>query len=114
LDAGKSLTLHLSDAVLKNLPTTLSGTPRLYAQVDWVDGGTAQAGHGVVEEDTNGEKNNFADANGTACAATSGMPDLIVVNINMVSLSGQVAPAAVSPALGGGNPAPARPKPPKR
>jgi uncharacterized repeat protein (TIGR01451 family) len=114
LDAGKSLTLHLSDAVLKNLPTTLSGTPRLYAQVDWVDGGTAQAGHGVIEEGTNGERNNFADANGTQCAAVAGTPDLIVENINLVSLNGQVSPAAASPAMRGSNPAPARPKPPKR
>jgi uncharacterized repeat protein (TIGR01451 family) len=113
LGAGKTLTLHLSNAVLKNVPATLSGTPHLYGQVDWVDGGTPDAGHGVVEEGTGGEKNNFAGANGATCAATAGTPDLIIQSINAVSVAQQVAPAS-SPAVEGSAPAPERPKPPKQ
>jgi uncharacterized repeat protein (TIGR01451 family) len=114
LGAGKTLTLHLSNAVLKNVPTTLSGTPRLYGQVDWVDGGSTAAGHGVVEEGTGGERNNFAGSGGATCAATAGMPDLIVTSIEVVSVNQQVAPAAATPAVEGSAPAPERPKPPKQ
>jgi uncharacterized repeat protein (TIGR01451 family) len=112
LGPGQSYTLHLSDAIVKNMPTNLTGTPRVYAQVDWVDETTP--GMGVVWEGTPGEQNNVADANGAQCAATAGLPDLIVENINIVSLGQQVAPAAASPAVKGGSPAPVRPKPPKR
>jgi uncharacterized repeat protein (TIGR01451 family) len=114
LGAGKSRTLHLSEATMKNVPATLSGTPKLYGQVDWVDGGSATAGHGVVEEGASGERNNFAGSSGATCAATAGMPDLIVTSIDVVNVSQQVVPAAVSPAVEGGTPAPERPKPPKR
>jgi len=75
---------------------------------------TAVAGDGVIWEGTAGEQNNVADDNGAACASTNGLPDLIVENINMVSLGQQVAPAAAASAAGGSTPAPARPKPPKR
>jgi uncharacterized repeat protein (TIGR01451 family) len=114
LGAGKTLTLHLSDATMKNAPTNLSGSPRLYGQVDWVDGGAAPAGDGVIWEGAAGERNNVADINGATCAATSGLPDLIVQSINVVAVSQQVAPAASSPALEGGAPAPERPKPPEQ
>jgi hypothetical protein len=114
LGAGKSRTLHLSDALpaYKNVPTTLDGTPSLYGQVDWVDGGATAAGHGVVEEGTGGESNNFAGSGGATCAAAPGMPDLIIQSISVVSVAQQVAPAAALPALEGGAPAPERPRPP--
>jgi hypothetical protein len=116
LGAGKTRTLYLSEATMKNVPTTLSGTPRLYGQVDWVDStsGSITAGHGVVEEGVGGERNNFAGSGGAACAATAGYPDLIVAGIEVVNVSQQVVPAAVSPAVEGSAPAPERPQPPKR
>ncbi len=116
LGAGKTLTLHLSNAIYKNIPATLNGTPRLYGQVDWVDDntGSVAAGHGVVEEGTAGEQNNFAGSGGATCAATAGMPDLIIQSINVVSVAQQVAPAASASEVEGGAPAPERPNPPQQ
>jgi uncharacterized repeat protein (TIGR01451 family) len=85
LGAGQSLTLYLDDAaVTENLPASLPASPRLYAQVDWVDSGAIGSGLGVVDEGPGGEANNVADSGGNVCNATPGKPDLIVVSVTRV------------------------------
>jgi hypothetical protein len=86
--------LHLTDAVVKNVPNPLPTSPRLYAQVDLFDNTTP--GMGVVNEGAAGETNNIADSNGQACRATPGFPDLIVESIRMVSAAGAGTTAAVT------------------
>ena len=81
IGAGQSLTLYLGDAVVQAWPDSLPVSPTLYAQVDWwqIDGNL-----GVVDEGTDGEKNNVAGSSGNVCNATPGKPDLIVVSITRV------------------------------
>jgi len=89
LGAGQSLTLHLSDAVLKNMPGSLPSLPRLYAQVDLFDSSTP--GMGVVNEGSAGETNNVAGSEGSQCHATAGLPDLIVESIKLVNKTGSTS-----------------------
>jgi hypothetical protein len=105
--------LRLQDAVVSDVPTDLSGPMQLYAQVDWVDSGTP--GIGVVNEGASGEANNVAGANGAACSATAGLPDLIVDSIQVVNVtsSGQPAAATATSLPEGVEAAPDRPSPAK-
>jgi hypothetical protein len=108
LGAGQSYTLHLSDAVQKKLPAQLNGTPQLYGQVDWVDMTTP--GMGVVDEGSNGEKNNVAGPSGGTCSAVRGKADLIVESIRVVTGdSAQASSGDSLPTFPGEQPAPPRP-----
>jgi len=100
LGAGQSLTLHLADAVLKNMPSPLPTSPKLYAQVDLFDSSTP--GMGVVNEGSAGETNNVAGSEGSQCHATAGLPDLIVESIKLVNKAGSNSASveAAAPAAG--------------
>jgi hypothetical protein len=112
LGPGQSVSLHLADAVLKNMPTPLPASARLYAQVDLFDNATP--GMGVVDEGAAGEANNVAGSNGSTCSASPGKPDLIVESIRLVGTGA----AAMSPAKAaqseGAATAPARLQPPQQ
>jgi hypothetical protein len=111
LGPGQSVSLHLADAVVKNIPNPLPSSARLYAQVDLFDNATP--GMGVVDEGPNGEANNVAGSNGRACSATAGKPDLIVESIKLLNTSGQARPAVQTVAGEGVKAAPVRVQPPQ-
>jgi hypothetical protein len=110
LAANQSLTLRLADAVVKNIPNPLPASPRLYAQVDLFDKTVPNLG--VVNEGTDGEKNNVGGSDGSICNATPGMPDLIVESITRVNGSnGAASLSSKSAPVDGVEPAPVRAKP---
>ena len=121
LSPGQSLTLYLDDASAQAWPDPLPVSPRLYAQVDWVDCDEdcdIAPGLGVVDEGTDGEENNVAGSSGNVCSATPGKPDLIVVSITRVlrwvSVSNEDASQGVDEAqFEGIKPPPLRPLPPQ-
>ncbi|MCL4296682.1 MAG: DUF11 domain-containing protein [Anaerolineae bacterium] len=112
LGPGQSVSLHLADAVVKNIPNPLPSSARLYAQVDLFDNATP--GIGVVDEGPNGEANNVAGSNGRTCSATAGKPDLIVESIKLVGTSSAAAASTTEAAqVEGVAVAPARIQPPQ-
>lgn len=112
LGPGQSVSLHLADAVVKNIPNPLPSSARLYAQVDLFDNATP--GMGVVDEGPNGEANNVAGSNGRTCSATAGKPDLIVESIKLVGTSSAAAASTAKAAqVEGVAVAPARVQPPQ-
>jgi hypothetical protein len=112
LGPGQSVSLHLADAVVKNIPNPLPSSARLYAQVDLFDKTTPNIG--VVDEGPSGEANNVAGSNGSACSATAGNPDLIVASIRLLGTGAAAASPVTAAQVEGAAAAPARVQPPKQ